>query len=237
MQYTDCIAYLPYFGDVVRFRPHLKRVVQEIKQHCPGLDVRVLTDDVTDVQLQDQTDIPPMQVCRFRPDPELIREDNTAGKNFDRKAALVVALLESAPDHRPMVLDIDNFIRRDFASVLQDIPANTVVAMPPSPQEPYSKLIGGRLPEHTSSFMIFGGGEDGRRAADQFRRVVSMAKSTPEGSHYLREQRSWSVVWHVFHAINLAHLLPQTMGWSRFWSEQEPAGTFIRHKHGKEKWV
>jgi hypothetical protein len=230
-------AYLPFFGDTEKFYPHLQRVMKELQTHCVGLPIQILSDT--------KTELPRSPQVRFEPDEKLIRREHVTGRAFDLKAALVVALLESRPEHSPIVLDIDNFIRRDFSDVLDTIPHSASIAMPPSPQEPYSKPIvvpslrwdgvNGPVPEHTSSFMVFKGGRIGDVTAALFRAVIAEA-SDDEYNHYLREQRSWSVSWAHLNHVGLAHLLPRTMGWSRFWNPKEPADTYVRHKHGKEKW-
>ncbi len=236
MNYEGYTAYLPFFGNTEKFYPHLMRVTNELQTHCQGLEIKILSDT--------KTELPSSPQIRFEPDMNLVRPGNK-GEAFDYKAALVVALLESRPDHSAIVLDIDNYIRRGFAEVLNGIPAKAIISMPPTPQEPYSRPIevlpstnwpfNGKTPEHTSSFMVFGSGRNADVIAGVYRTMIDEA-SYYEKEHYLREQRGWSVVWAHLNKLGLAHLLPKTMGWSRFWNPVEPKDTYVRHKHGKEKW-
>lgn len=230
------VIYLPYFGNGT-FLPHLKRLyhelVHEVKTRHP---VVVLTDNATLV---------PTQFNCLRVDTSTLlsyvrQPHQSPGWVFDYKAALVLAALGYRMPWRCVVMDVDNFVRGNFDDVVGAVPEDNM-AMPPSPGEPYSTALdhpdfaAKDLPEHTSSFMVFGAGDYALLQALRYKDIIHEHNSM-ERDHVLREQRTWSLVWHHMNAMGKATLLDRRMGWSRFWSPMEPSDTLIRHKHGKEKW-
>lgn len=227
----ETVIYLPYFGNG-RFAPLLSRVVDQLQGVKTRFPVRVLTDPHTEVSA-----FPAQRVGVGHQLGRYVRRGH-AGEGFDYKAALVMGLLQLRPAHRCIVMDLDNAVRHNFDHVVDAVDAGHI-AMPPAPGEPYALPIkhpnwDNPLVEHTSAFMLFPAATMGADMAELFR--YYWLRHTPEEhNHVLKEERTWSLVWHFFQSHNRATLLGPEMSWSRFWGD-EPRGTLIRHMHGQEKW-
>lgn len=225
--------YLPYFGNDRRYLGLLLKLVAQLQAVKTKFPIVVLTDDVTAV---------PQELISLRLGIRYLTRHYARlghqGFAFDYKACLVLALLHQRLPWGSIVMDLDNEVRCNFDHMVEGVPGS-FIAMPPAPGQPYADPIfhpnfNKRVPEHTSAFMVFPAGDDGAIDAKSYMSLWDLTQGE-EMDHPLREERTWSLVWHYNTPFSTAHLFPPSMSWSRFWGE-EPKDTYIRHKHGAEKW-
>lgn len=230
------IFYIFYFDSLnqKRYLPFLDRLWDGLLTHCPHIPtdhVKVLTNQET---VLDEDNF---NVVRTNPDPYLSRyaRPNNQGFNFDYKACMLMDLFDNhkfIPGTRTLVMDADNIVLRDFTQQLDDV-QDTAFAIAPDGGERTIRhpAFTGEKEECSSNLMLFPA--DPIYFINRYRELWDSQVGQEENEHLLKEQRTWSLVYHADEARN--HLFPRTMSWSRFWGAP-PASTYITHPHGQEKW-
>lgn len=161
------------------------------------------------------------------------------GNHFDHKSALICAALPLLP-RESVVFDCDAIIQRDPSNALEAY-ANEPFAMPPDSGKrtlPW-RTAGGeiRLPEHSSSVLMFGSNCPAMREAlvEDYRKAWHWLAGYDDAQGIIcqiREQRAWSLVHYWAEGV----LMEPRLNWSPYhWKPN--ADAFIVHHHGQKKFT
>lgn len=167
---------------------------------------------------------------RWDPSPWLARYHRAGvdGAQWDYKACLLMAKYEKAQTEPAVYLDADNIVHGDPVPALTSVKPGRLALGPDGATRtiihPHFK---GSHPEHSTSIMVMPA--DSRTLCAVYR---NLWESSSEPTHYLLEQRTWSLVLKA----TAGELLPRSLAWSKLWGMPPPPDTLIEHPHGPRKW-
>lgn len=151
------------------------------------------------------------------------------GAQWDYKACLVMAKLETVQEGPGVYLDADNIIHADPVPALASLdPDGFYIGPDGAGRTIKHPAFSGTKLEHSTSIMVMPA--DSRALCEKYRELWD---ASTEPRHYLLEQRTWSLVCHAAGG----RVLPRSLAYSTLWGKQVPEDTIIEHPHGPRKWV